>query len=77
MAEMIREFDSPAGVLSFAREQRCAADRAEAFLLGAAVDWAAMHSVDSIFDGAAGVTPTATPRSPSLALAHRWWRSSR
>ena len=53
MAQMIREHDDPAGVLSYARERRSSADRAEADLLGAAADWAAMHSVDSVFDATA------------------------
>jgi Domain of unknown function (DUF222) len=54
MAQMIREHDDPAGVLSFAREQRSAADRAEALVLTAAVEWAAMHAVDSVLDAAPG-----------------------
>ena len=35
-------------MLAFAREQRAIADQAEANLLQAAVEWAAMHSTDSI-----------------------------
>jgi hypothetical protein len=52
MAEPSSERDNPAGVLSFARDQRAAADRAEALQLRAAVEWAAMHSVDSISEAA-------------------------
>ena len=44
----VRELDTAAAVLDYAREQRRMADRAEANLLEAAVAWAAMHSVDSI-----------------------------
>src|SRR4029079_16080673 len=39
-------------VIGFARDQRRAADLAEANLLRAAVQWAAMHSTDSIDDAA-------------------------
>ncbi len=45
--------DTAAGVLAVARSRRRAADEAEAELLQAAVDWAAMHSTDSIDDAAA------------------------
>ncbi len=45
--------DTAAGVLAVARDARSAANQAEATLLQAAVDWAAMHSTDSIDDAAA------------------------
>jgi len=44
--------DTAAGVLCAARDRRRAADRAEADLLALAVDWAAMHPVDSIHEPA-------------------------
>jgi hypothetical protein len=40
--------DAPAEVLAFAREQRAAADRAEARLLQAAVVWADQHPAESL-----------------------------
>ena len=48
MAADAIEHDTAGAVLAFAREQRAIADQAEANLLQAAVDWAAMHSTDSI-----------------------------
>jgi 5-methylcytosine-specific restriction endonuclease McrA len=57
-ALLARELDTASAVVDFAREQRRLADEAEAQLLGAAVQWAAMHSVDSIEDAACfGDTP--------------------
>ncbi|GAB2858275.1 HNH endonuclease signature motif containing protein [Nocardioides pacificus] len=44
--------DTAAAVLEVARVRRAMADRAEAEQLQAAVDWAAMHSVDSLIDAA-------------------------
>ncbi|GAB2884646.1 HNH endonuclease [Nocardioides pacificus] len=44
--------DTAAAVLEVARVRRAMADRAEAEQLQAAVDWAAMHSVDSLADAA-------------------------
>lgn len=58
MTETLRETDTAAAVLAFAREQRGAADRAEALQLRAAVDWAAMHSVDSLADAATAWDPS-------------------
>ena len=52
MIESTPETDTAAAVLAFARARRADADRAEADILQAAVDWAAMHSVDSIDDAA-------------------------
>ncbi len=48
MAADAIELDTAGAVLAAAREQRAIADQAEANLLQAAVEWAAMHSVDSI-----------------------------
>ena len=45
-----RDLDTASAVLGYAREQRRIADQAEANLLEAAVQWAAMHSVDSILE---------------------------
>ena len=42
--------DSAAGVLAFARERRAAADRAEADLLQAAVQWAVIHPAETLED---------------------------
>lgn len=52
MPETCPESDSAAAVLAAARGLRASADAAEAALLQRAVDWAAMHSVDSITDAA-------------------------
>ncbi len=52
MARTAPELDTAAAVLQFVRGRRADADAAEADLLKAAVDWAAMHSVDSIDDAA-------------------------
>ena len=46
------EVDDPSAVLAAARFERSIADQAEANLLRLAVDWAAMHSTDSIEDAA-------------------------
>ena len=46
------ELDTATAVLAFVRGRRADADAAEADLLKAAVDWAAMHSVDSLDDAA-------------------------
>ena len=48
MAADAIELDTASSVLASAREQRAIADQAEANLLEAAVQWAAMHSTDSI-----------------------------
>jgi hypothetical protein len=47
-ATAVGELDAPADVLAFAREQRVAADRAEARLLQAAVVWADQHPAESV-----------------------------
>ena len=49
--------DTAGAVLDFARTRRADADRAEADLLAAAVQWAAMHSTESIDDAAQLVCP--------------------
>jgi len=64
------ELDTASAVVDFAREQRRLADAAEARLLFAAVQWAAMHSTDSIDDAACfGDTPVpvAGPGAPLIA----------
>ncbi len=50
MIETTPETDTAAAVLAAARETRANIDREEARLLALAVDWAAMHSVDSILE---------------------------
>ena len=50
MIETTPETDTAAAVLAAARADRAIADAAEARLLQHAVDWAAMHSVDSILE---------------------------
>ena len=50
MIETTPETDTAAAVLAAARATRAAIDREEARLLALAVDWAAMHSVDSILE---------------------------
>ncbi len=40
--------DTASGVLAFARGRRAAADRAEADLLQAAVQWAVLHPAESL-----------------------------
>ena len=52
MIETTLETDTAAAVLAAARADRAVADAAEARLLQHAVDWAAMHSTDSIDDAA-------------------------
>src|ERR1700754_931556 len=52
MAAEVLELDTATAVIAFARDQRRIADQAEANLLQAAVQWGAMHSVDSIEDAA-------------------------
>src|SRR4051812_13837895 len=47
--------DTAAGVLAAARERRRTADRAEAELLGLAVDWAVIHPAESIHQPATHV----------------------
>ncbi|MGZ5399300.1 MAG: hypothetical protein ACXWDM_04750, partial [Nocardioides sp.] len=42
--------DTASGVLAFARGRRAAADRAEADLLRAAVQWAVIHPADTVDD---------------------------
>src|SRR5687768_11725081 len=67
--------DSPAGVLAAARAARAAADREEARVLALAVDWAAMHSADSLAEAAAWsersfgdrAVPIAGPGAPLVA----------
>ena len=46
------QLDTAAAVLAAVRESRSIADREEARILTLAVDWAAMHSVDSLDDAA-------------------------
>ena len=50
MIETTHETDTAAAVLAAARADRAIADAAEARLLRHAVDWAAMHSTDSILE---------------------------
>ncbi len=52
MTKTAAELDTAAAVLDAVRSERHAADAAEARILALAVDWAAMHSVDSIEDAA-------------------------
>ncbi|MCW2792475.1 MAG: hypothetical protein JWO76_1573, partial [Nocardioides sp.] len=52
MTEYAESPESAAAVLAAARDRRGVADRAEAELLRLAVEWASMHSVDSITDAA-------------------------
>jgi hypothetical protein len=67
--------DSPAGVLAAARAARAAADREEARVLALAVEWAAMHSVDSLGKAASWsessfgdrAVPIAGPGAPLVA----------
>ncbi|QZY29990.1 HNH endonuclease signature motif containing protein [Nocardioides coralli] len=67
--------DDAAGVLAFARQRRAAADRAEAELLAAAVQWAVIHPAESVEDaetytfrsGLEGVIPIAGPGAPLVA----------
>ena len=75
MTEGLANADTPAGVLAAVRERRSVADRAEAEQLRLAVEWAAMHSVDSLADAAhlwerscgdTGV-PVAGPGAPLVA----------
>jgi hypothetical protein len=66
------ELDTATAVLDFVRRRRADADAAEADLLKAAVDWAAMHSVDSIDDAACDwygdqPIPLAGPGAPLVA----------
>ena len=78
MTKYAEELDTATAVLAAARADRAIADVPRPDLLQAAVDWAAMHSVDSIEDAAticeAG---TATPGCRSRVRVRRWWRSSR
>ena len=75
MTEKPADPDTAAAVLAAARSSRSAADTEEARLLQLAVEWAAMHSVDSIadsattFDAAFGETglPVAGPGAPLVA----------
>lgn len=69
-AALSLEVDSPSAVLAAARQSRSNADREEANLLRLAVDWAAMHSVDSIQDAACFgdcPLPVAGPGAPLVA----------
>jgi len=64
------EVDDPSAVLAAVRFERSIADQAEANLLRLAVDWAAMHSVDSIEDAACfgdAPVPVAGPGAPLVA----------
>jgi len=71
------DLDYPAGVLAAVRVETAAAHRAEARKLQLAVDWAAMHSVDSIHDAATlwaprlgfeeDAVPVAGPGAPLVA----------
>ncbi|RYU10665.1 HNH endonuclease signature motif containing protein [Nocardioides iriomotensis] len=59
--------DSPAAVLAAVRAAREAADREEARILALAVDWAAMHSPDSLDPlGAARPLTLAGPGTPAV-----------
>ena len=78
-AANVGDLDSPAQLLAFAREQRAAADRAEALLLQAAVVWADQHPAESLeaaevfrtsgYAGGFGDTavPVAGPGAPLVA----------
>ncbi|MET0838177.1 MAG: hypothetical protein ABWY19_05305, partial [Marmoricola sp.] len=48
----LEELDTPRDVLTFARQRRADADRAEADILVAAVTWAEQHPVESIHHAA-------------------------
>jgi len=64
------EVDDPSAVLAAVRFERSIADQAEANLLRLAVDWAAMHSADSIEDAACfgdAPVPVAGPGAPLVA----------
>src|SRR5919112_357303 len=67
--------DGPSELLAFARDQRAAADAAEANLVQAAVAWAVMHPAESVEDaetidvrsfGDTGI-PVAGPGAPLVA----------
>ena len=74
MEELAPDLDTPAGVLAAVREDTALVDAGEVRRLQRAVDWAAMHSVDSIawaatyFDcgGDTGM-PVAGPGAPLVA----------
>ena len=75
MTEGLANADTPAGVLAAVRAQAATADAAEARKLRLAVEWAAMHSVDSLADdahlwersyGDTGI-PVAGPGAPLVA----------
>jgi hypothetical protein len=67
--------DDAQGVLAFARQRRAIADRAEAELLEAAVQWAVIHPAESVADaesytfrsGLEAVVPIAGPGAPLVA----------
>ncbi len=67
--------DTAAGVLAFARGRREAADRAEADLLEAAVQWAVIHPAETLDDaetfrlrsGGEHAIPLAGPGAPLVA----------
>src|SRR4051812_7562305 len=66
------DLDTPAGVLSAVRDEVAAAMAAEANKMVLAVDWAAMHSVDSLDDAACypgweGELALAGPGAPLVA----------
>ena len=74
------DLDSPAEVLAFAREQRAAADRADANLLQAAVVWADQHPAESLETAEVFRTRTCVgfgdTAIPLAARGLRWSRSS-
>src|SRR4051794_20033437 len=72
MTSTADDFDTPAGVLAFARDSVARTYAAEVDKLHAAVTWAAMHSVDSMDDAACypgleGELALAGPGAPLVA----------
>ena len=75
MTGSLDDADTAAAVLGFVRRRRAVADRAEAELLQAAVDWAAMHPAESIEEAASHYErsfgdepiPVAGPGTPLVA----------
>jgi hypothetical protein len=63
------DLDSPAEVLAAVRSETAAAHRAEARKLELAVDWAAMHSADSIYEAATLWAPRLCFEEEALPIA--------
>ncbi|WP_372728430.1 hypothetical protein, partial [Nocardioides sp.] len=57
MTETLADVDTAAAVLAAARSSRSIADAEEARLLQLAVEWAAMHSTESLADAAMTYDP--------------------